>query len=427
MQVKSDKVSETKLKLTLTADEKVLAPLKDAAVARLGKNVKLPGFRSGKAPQHLIEKNLDDQILQSEVLQEAMDQMYRHALQSENIRPVDAPKATLKKFVPYTSLEFEAEVEVFGTVKLPNYKKIKKTKPEVNVTEKDITAVIDNLKTRMSEKKDVTREAKDGDQVVIDFTGVDDKKQPIKGADGKDYPLILGSDTFIPGFEKNLVGLKNGEVKTFTLTFPKDYGVKALANKKVTFTATVTKVQEVVEPKVDDAFAAKVGPFKTVKELKSDIKKQLKTEKEEKATRDLEGELVNEIVDKTKLDMPEALVAEQMESLLREVQQNITYRGMTFQEMLEQEGLTEDQYKSKVIRPEAETRVRTGLVLAEIASEEKIDVTPEELELRMQALKAQYKDEAMQAELEKPETRQSIASRMITEKTVNKLVKDATS
>src|SRR5690606_38690098 len=181
------------------------------------------------------------------------------------LRPVSRPSVNLKKFVPFTTLEFEAEVEVLGTVKLPNYKTMTKSVKKPEVTTKDVDAVIADIKTRMAEKKDVKRAAKEGDQVWIDFKGVDAKGQPVKGADGKEYPLVLGSDTFIPGFEKNLIGQNAGDKKTFTLTFPKDYGVKALANKKVTFTVTVTKVQEVIEPKVDNAFASRLGRFQSLK------------------------------------------------------------------------------------------------------------------------------------------------------------------
>jgi trigger factor len=238
--------------------------------------------------------------------------------------------------------------------------------------------------------------------------------------------LLLGSKTFIPGFEENLVGTNAGEEKTFTLTFPKDYGVKALANKKVTFTVNVTKVQEVIEPKVDDAFAAQVGPFKTVKELKDDIKKQLTHERQHELDRDFESELVKEISDKSKVTIPEVMINDQVERLLRDLQQNLTYRGQTFPEFLEQEGKTEEQYRKDVLAPQAEERVKAGLVLSEIAEREGIEVTPEELEIRVQILKNQYQDQAMQAELEKPENRRDIAARLLTEKTLNKLVHYAT-
>jgi trigger factor len=274
----------------------------------------------------------------------------------------------------------------------------------------------------MSEKKDVDRAAAADDQVWIDFKGVNEKGEPVNGADGKDYPIILGSNTFIPGFEDNVVGMSVGEEKSFTLTFPKDYGVKALANKKVTFTVTVTKVQEVIEPKVDDEFAAKAGPFKTVKELKEDIKKQVQSERQYEADRNFEAELIRQISQKTSVALPQVLIEEQIERYLRELKQNVAYRGMTWQEYLEAEGMSEEDYKQNVVQPQAEERLKASLVLAEIAEKEGLEVTPEELEVRMQILKGQYQDAAMQTELEKPEARRDIAARMLTEKTIARLI-----
>jgi len=425
-QVKVTQKSDTEVVLTVSADEATLRPLKEHVLTHFKNRVKVPGFREGKVPPAILEKNIDPATLQSEFLEEAINNLYVEAVRSENIRPVDNPQVTLTKFVPFTTLEFDAAVPVIGKISLPDYTKIKKSKQAVSVTDKDIDEVITSLRTRMAEKKDVDRAAKDGDQVWIDFTGVDDKNEPISGADGKDYPLLLGSKTFIPGFEENLVGTNAGEAKTFTLTFPKDYGVKALADKKVTFTVNITKVQEVIEPKVDDAFAAQVGPFKTVKELKDDIKKQLTHERQHELDRDFESELVKEISDKSKVTIPAVMINDQVERLLRDLQQNLTYRGQTFPEFLEQEGKTEEQYRKDVLVPQAEERVKAGLVLSEIAEREGIEVTPEELEIRVQILKNQYQDQAMQAELEKPENRRDIAARLLTEKTLNKLVHYAT-
>jgi trigger factor len=351
--------------------------------------------------------------------------MYSQALIDENIRPVAQPNVNLKKFVPFTTLEFEAEVEAIGEVKLPDYKKVKLEKKPVNVTAKDVDDVIDSLRTRMAEKNEVDRASKDGDEVWIDFEGRDAKtNEPIKGADGKDYPLALGSNTFIPGFEPELVGLKAGEDKEFTLTFPKDYGVPALQSKKVTFKATVKKVNEVVKPKVDDEFAAKVGPFKTAAELKIDVKKQITTEREQQNDRDYESELLSKISEKADVAVPKALVDEEIARLEREERQNIAYRGQTWQEHLAEEGVTEEEHRERN-RPGAELRVKAGLVLAEIAEKEKIEVTPEELQIRIQLLKGQYSDPAMQAELDKPENQRELASRIMSEKTIEVLVNSA--
>lgn len=426
MQVTKKNLSDTKLQLALVADAKQLQSAKKDALEKLSADLRLPGFRQGKAPAALVEKNINPATLQTEFLDRAVNLMYVTALQQENMRPVAQPEVKIGKFVPFETLEITIEVEVVGEIKLPDYKKMKRAKKVVPVTAKDVDAVIDQLKKREAERKEVDRPAKDGDQVYIDFAGVDAKtKEPIQGADGKDYPLILGSKTFIPGFEENLIGLKTGDEKTFTLTFPKDYGVKTLQNAKVEFAIKVVKIQEIIEPKLDDAFAAKVGPFKTVAELKADVKKQIESERDQEADRAFVDQLVMDIANKTTVAIPAALIDEQLDRIVAEQKQNLMYRGQTWQEFLEGQGVTEEEYLA-TLRGDAELRVKAGLVLGEIADKEKIDVSIEELDIRMQLLSGQYPDKQMQEELKKPEARREIASRMVSEKTVDKLVGYAT-
>lgn len=427
MQVTKKNLSDTKVQLVLTADAEQLKTVKQQTLEHLAHDLRLPGFRQGKAPLNMVEKNVNPATLQTEFLDRAMNVVYVAALQQEKLRPVAQPEVKVQKFVPFDTLELEIEVEVVGEIKLPDYKKIKLEKKTVKITAKDVTGVLDELKKRQAEKKEVTRAAKAGDEAVIDFKGVDAKtKEAIQGADGKEYPLALGSNTFIPGFEDNLVGMKAGEEKTFDVTFPKDYGVQALQSRKVSFTVTVKKVNELVEPKLDDEFAAKVGPFKNLDELKADVKKQLESEKEFQNDREYTDELLTKITNEATVSIPDALVAEQADRLMTEQKQNVMYQGMTWKEFLDSQKLTEEAFIKK-IRPDAELRVKAGLVLGEIAEQEKIEVTPEELEIRLQILKGQYPDEKMQAELEKPESRREIVSRMVSEKTVDKLVGYATS
>lgn len=421
MQVKVSHPSPTEAVVTVIAAESELVLLKEQALESFQGRVKVPGFREGKVPLNILEKNVDQTQLQQDFLQQAIDQLYAQALQSQKLRPVNNPEVTLKKFVPFTTLEFEAKVPVLGAIKLADYKKITKAKPVVKLTAKDVDDVIKTLQSRASEKKDVDRAAKMGDQIYIDFKGVDVKGEAVQGAEAKDYPLTLGSKQFIPGFEEELVGLKANDEKTFPLTFPKDYGVKALAGRKVTFTASVTKVQEVVEPKVDDAFAAKVGPFKTLADLKTDIKKQVGIERQQQADRAYENDLILEVAKKSTVAVPEVLIQQQIDRIEQEERQNLTYRGQTWQEHLAEEGVTEEEHR-KQKHPQAEEQVKASLVLSEIAEAEGLGVTPEELDQRMQQLKEQYKDPQMQAELEKPEARRDIAGRILTEKTLEKLV-----
>jgi trigger factor len=420
MQISLTHPSDTEATITVVASEPELQTLKEDVLRRFQGRVRVQGFREGKAPLALVEKNVDPATLQTEFLDQAINQMYMQAIADKHLRVVNQPQVSVTKFVPFTTLEFEATAEVVGEIVLPDYKKIKKAPAAVKITAEDVKQVLETLRTRLAEKKDVDRAAKAGDQVFIDFIGTDKGGKSIAGADGKDYPLLLGSNTFIPGFEDNLTGLKAGEEKTFTLTFPKDYGVKALASKDVTFAVTLTKVQEVVSPKLDDDFAAKAGPFKTLQALKDDVKQQLEVEQQQEADRAFENELIEEVASKTKVALPKTLVEDQIDRMEQEEKQNLVYRGQTWQEHLDEEGVTAEEHREQK-REQAESRVRAGLALAEISEKEDIDVLPEELEIRMQLLKGQYQDKTMQAELDKPETRRDINSRMLTEKTVEKL------
>lgn len=416
--------SPNEVELVVVANEADLSPIKANVLKKLAPQVKLPGFRAGKVPQNLVEKNLDPQLLQGEFVDQAINAMYTQALKDEDLRPVANPEVSISKFVPFTTLEIKLNVQVLGEVKLPDYKKIRLAKKTAKIDAKQVDEVLDSLRQRAAERKSVKRPAKEGDEVIIDFKGTDEKGEPVNGAEGKEYPLLLGSKNFIPGFEDNVVDLEAGKSKEFTLTFPKDYGVKALQNKKVTFAVTVQAVNELVAPKLDDEFAKKVGPFKSLAALKEDIEKQLSIERQNEADRQYEDELLRLITSKSKLSAPKQLVDEQIERIEDEEKQNIIYRGQTWQEHLEQEGVTAEEHKEQK-RPAAEERVKFGLVLAEVAEAEKIKVEPEEFDARMKLLRAQYKDEAMQKELEKPEVQRELISRIMTEKTVAKLVEYA--
>lgn len=421
MQINRETIGPTKVRLTIIAEQAELDKVKQHVLRDLGKTVKVPGFRQGKAPVNLIEKQLDSSLLQTEFLEHAVNDLYGDAIDQTGVRPVAPPQINVKKFVPFSTLEFTAEVEAIGEIKLADYKKIKLATKPVDVSAAEITNVIDNLRERAATKTQVERAARLGDEVTIDFKGVDTKtKKPIDGAAGSAYPLTLGSNSFIPGFEDELTGLKQGASKDFNIVFPKDYNAADLQNRKVTFSTTVLKVQELTQPKADDNFAKTVGPFKTLTELKSDIKKQLKAEKLQEANRAYDNELLEKISSKSTIPIPLSLVEEEIDRLEQEEKRNTAYRGQTWQEHLDAEGLNAEQHREKQ-REGAELRVKGGLILGEISREEQISVTPEELDLRIKLLKGQYTDPAMQSELDKPENRRDILSRLLTEKTLDKL------
>lgn len=425
MQVKRTNPSETETTLTVVANEKEMASMKLHVLGHFRNRVKVAGFREGKAPLEMVEKNVDSALLQTEFLEDAVNQLYVQAIQEEKLRPVANPEINVTKFVPFTTLEFEAKITILGQISIPDYTKFKRTKPVVKITSDDVTDVLKNLQARAADNKDVDRAAKLTDKVWIDFTGVDAKGVAISGADGKDYPIVLGSKSFIPGFEEEVVGMKANDEKTFVITFPADYHAKEMAKKKVTFTVHVNKVQEVTEPKLDDAFAATVGPFTSLSQLKDDIKTQLQAERQAESDRQFESDLVGDIAEKTKVALPKQMVEEQIDKIEEQERQNLVYRGQTWEEHLKEEKLTAEQHREQK-RPEAEKSIRASLLLAEVAEKEKLDFTTEEVQSRIDSLKKQYNDPSMQAELDKPENQRDIASRILTEKTVAKLVFYAT-
>lgn len=413
--------SDTEVTISVVASETDLTPIKEATLRHLGQELKLAGFRTGKAPLNLVEKNISPTNLQNEFLERSINHLYTQAIKTETLRPVTNPQVAIKKFVPYTTLEFDAKIEVISEIKLADYKKIRKTMPKAKVSEKDIQGVITSLRQRLAAKLPVDRATKDGDEVIIDFVGTDKQGQAINGASAQDYPLILGSNTFIPGFEPNLMGLKSGEAKTFDIVFPKDYQVRALANQTVTFQVNIKAVNELQPAELNDAFAAKAGPFKTVQELKEDIRKQLTYEAQAELHKNFEGELINEIAAGSRVSLPKSLVDDQINRNEEEERRNLTHRGQTWQEHLDEEGITAEEHRERQ-RPKAVEMIKNSLVLSEIANREGITVTPEELEIRITILKGQYTDQAMRAELDKEENRREIEARLHAEKTLERLV-----
>lgn len=417
------KPSDTQVHLTVTLEASDLSPIQQKTIARLAKSVKAPGFRQGKVPAHVAAKQIDPNHLNQEVLEDAVNTTAVEVLEAENIVPLDRPKVDVVAFVPGEKLEYTAEIEVIPAIKLGDYKKLKGTKQKVDVADKDVTEVIERLQTSMATKEDVDRAAKDGDEVIMDFKGTDKDGKEVAGASGNDYPLTLGSGTFIPGFEEGLVGKKAGDTLELPLTFPKDYHHKPLAGAKVTFAVTVKAVKEVKNPELNDEFAAKAGPFKTIAELKADITRELTEQKEREAVDKLKDELVEQLVKGSHVPAPEVLVNDQIGSIERDFVQNLMYRGMTLDQYLEQQGVTKDEWREKELREQAIRRVQVGLALAELSKAEGIEVSREELDARLKEMLERYGNAPdIAKQLDTPEARRDIANRMLTEKTVDRLV-----
>jgi trigger factor len=415
--------SDTQVAFTVTLDAADLEKIKKSTLNRLSKKVKVAGFREGKVPAAVAEKHLDQNMLGMEVAEDAVNAFMIDVLETEKLQPLDRPKVDLSKYVPDESLEFTADVETLAPVTLGDYKSLKSKKDVTEVADTDVDEVIERMRAGMAEKKETDEAAKDGDEVIIDFHGTDKDGNDVAGASGQDYPLTLGSNSFIPGFEDGLVGKKAGDHVDLPLTFPKDYHHKPLAGVLVNFAVDVKKVNQVALPELNDEFAAKAGPFKTVDDLKADIRRELTDQHEREALDKLRDDLIEQLVKGSDIPTPEVLINDQMTSLERDFVQNLLYRGMTLPQYLEQQNLTEEDWRKTELRDQAIRRVQVGLALAELSKVEQIDVTTEELEERLRDMLQRYGgDKQFREQLDTAEARRDLANRLITEKTVDRLV-----
>lgn len=416
-------LSDTKVELTISLGAKELKDAEQVAITKLAKSVKVPGFRKGNVPASVAAKHVDPAALAEQTLEDALSKAVAEAFLAENLQALDRPAVEVKKFVPGSELEFTAETEILPKVTLGDYKKLKAKKEVTKVEVKDIDEIIERMRAGMAEKKEVKRAAKSGDETTIDFVG---KKDGVAfdGGTGKDYNLVLGSSTFIPGFEEGIVGKKPGETFDIELTFPKDYHSADLKGQKVTFTTTLNAVKEQILPELNDEFAAKAGPFTSVKEMKDDIKRELTAQKDRESVEKLKDELVKELVSVSKVPTPEILIKDQAESIERDMTQNLMYQGLTLEQYLENKGFeSKEKWLETEVKEAAESRVKAGLVLAELSKVEKIEATNKELDEHVELYKKQYANNPqMVAQFDQPEARRDIANRLLTEKTVTRLV-----
>jgi trigger factor len=423
MDITRKNLSDTKVQLTITVGSLDLEAAEQVALTKLVKDLKVPGFRAGKVPISIASKHVDPAKLAEQSLDDAISKAVAEAFISEEIQVLNRPEVEVKKFVPRETLEFTAEVEMLPVVKLGDYKKLSAKAEKVSVKQADVDDIIERMRSGMASKKETTGPAKEGDDVIIDFVG---KKGDVAfdGGTAADYRLTLGSNQFIPGFEEGIVGYKAGETFDLNLEFPSDYQVADLAGQKVVFSVTLKKVEESELPEVDEAFAKKAGPFKTVDELKADIKRELLEQKTRETTDKLKDELVGELVEKSKVPVPEILIDDQAKSIERDFEQNLAYRGMTIEQYVEAQKFSSvEDWREKEVKQAAIKRVKAGLVLAELSKELKVEATNEELEAHIDVYKQQYgsNPEALK-QFETPDVRRDIANRLLTEKTVNQLL-----
>ena len=423
MKTKFKKLSDTRVEITVTLDAKDLREAEEKALAKLAKTVNVQGFRKGKVPVDIARKFVPENDLNAETIDFAVRSTVIPAFSENEKSPLVMPNVNVTKYVPGEMAEYTATADIVPEVKLGEYKKLGVKREEVKVTEKEVKEILDNLRRSFAEKKPVKRAAKLTDEVIIDFVG---KKDGVafNGGSAKDYKLTLGSGTFIPGFEDGIVGHEPGDKFELKLTFPKDYGVKDLAGAKTVFEVLVKQINEVTEPAVDDELAKKCGPFKTLDELKKDIKANLSAQNEQRLMEKYKNDLVEALVLGSKVAAPEILVNDQMKMIRDDVERNAASAGVGFEDYLERAGTTLEKWE-KEAKKIAESRVKASLVLQTLAVKEKITVSDELVNAKIAELKEVYKKspDAIKS-LKDPNVKMDIKNRMTIEETLNFLVKN---
>ena len=416
-------LSDTRVLVTISIGAPELEAAQQVALKHLAKTTKVQGFRKGRAPLDVVAKHVDQSALSQDTLNNALSKAVAEAYLNNEIQALERPAVEIKKFVPGDLLEFTAEGDVLPKVTLGNYKKLQAVKEPVTVTKADVDEVVTRIQKGYSEKKETSAAAVSGDEVVIDYVGTKDG-EAFEGGTAQEYSLTLGSNSFIPGFEDALIGTKAGETKDIPLTFPQKYPAKELAGKKVIFSVTIKKVNQIVVPELTDEFAAKVGPFTDVAELKKDIKAEITAQKEREATDKLKDSLVKQLVEKSKVAVPSVLRKDQIRSIEQDMTQNLMYRGMTLEQYFETNGFKDrNEWLEKEAGPAAEDRVKAGLVLAELSKVENIQASSDELAERINSFRTQYANNPdMAKRFDEPEVQREVANRLITEKTVTALV-----
>lgn len=422
MKTKVKKISDSRVEITVTLDAKDLKPAREEALKKLAKEIKVEGFRKGKVPAEVAAKFIPENDLNAEAIDLAVRTTVMEAFKEASKSPLVVPSINVTKYVPNESAEYTATADIVPEVKLGDYKKLDVKKPENKVTAKDINNVLENLTGSFADKKVVRRPAKLGDEVVIDFVGKKDG-EAFKGGSAKDYKLILGSKTFIPGFEEGIVGHEVGDKFDLNLTFPKNYGVKELAGAKVVFETLLKQVNEITKPPIDDELAKKCGPFKSLKELKDDIKKNLESQNEHRLNEQFKDDLVKALIKKSSVPAPEILIDDQMRIIRDDVSRNAAAQGMEFDDFLKANGETKENWE-KEARKAAEMRVKGSLALQTLAVENKISVSDADVEAKINELKDVYREtpDALKS-LKDPNVRMDIKNRLIIEKTLDFLVK----
>ncbi len=354
---------------------------------QISKLVQVDGFRTGKVPLDVLRKNIGDQKILEESLELAVTDSLAKALKKEKLEIVNSSDLKVTENTP-DSLKYSIKVLIFPEIQLGDYKNLKVAKKEVKVEDKEVENTIAYLLKSRTEYKESDTSAEKGNHLEVNFE-VTHNGQPVEGGKSENHPLVLGSGSFIPGFEDQLVGLKKLETKTFSLEVPKDYYQKDVAGKKLDFKVTVKSVKTGKALELTDEFVKTLGNFGSAEDLRKSIAQGLKTEKEQKEKDRVRLEILDKVNKNSEVKVPEQLINEQLEGMIKNFDQSLHERGLELGLYLAQLKKTEDDLK-KEWRVQAEDQIRRGLIMREVGKREDIKVSEAEIEEATSSLMSKY-------------------------------------
>lgn len=393
------------------------------AVEKLAKNIKIDGFRDGKVPNDVAKKQLGDAAIFEEATHFAIESSYLKAIEENKLSPLGHPKADIVKAVPGNTLEYKIIITVMPDVKLGSYEKVSGKVEEAKIEDARIQKELETIQKKKAIYLTKSESAEKGDRVEIDFESrVGGVK--IEGGESKNHPLIIGQGMFIPGFEDNIVGMKKDDIKKFSLVFPKDYKPE-LAGKNVDFKVEVKIVQKVELSKIDDEFAKSVGKFKSLDDLKKNIKEGITAEEENKFKEEFKNKLIDQVSEKSVVEIPDIMVESEIENMLNEFKNNIAQTGIKFEDYLQNVNTSVEKLKIEW-KDLAEKRIKSGLVMREISLKEKIKIEDEKIEERVnETLKNYPNEEEVRKNIDIEKFKNHVASIMVNEKVFEILEKIA--
>ena len=393
MSLQVEKLEKNMAKLTIEVPAEELEKAMQNAYLRAKNRITIPGFRKGKAPRKMIEQMYGKGIFLEDAANALIPEQYSKALEECDLEIVSQPEIDVTQIEPGKAFIFTAEVAVKPEVTLGEYKGLEVPKSETEVTDEEIEAELKKEQEKNSRTITVEdRGAENGDIATIDFEGFVDGTA-FEGGKGTDYPLTLGSGSFIPGFEDQLVGAKAGDHVEVNVTFPEEYQSKDLAGKAAVFQCDVKKVETKELPELDDDFAQDVSEFDTLAEYKEDIKKNLAERKEKEARTAKENAAVDKAIENAQMEIPDAMIETQISQMLDDFSRRMQSQGLTMEQYMQFTGMTADKMREEM-KPQALKRIQTRLVLEKIAETENIQPSEEEVNEEISKMAEMYKMEA---------------------------------